>query len=66
MYQYEYEHIKTSDWYFSTGSLQHRRIIADRAREGWRYVGWVPTECLGPGTIREVDLVFEREEMKLE
>ena len=39
----------------------HRDIIVQRAAEGWRYVGWLPTTQRGTGQIDRIDLIFERE-----
>ena len=39
----------------------YREIIARRAREGWRYVGFLPAVQRGTGHIQEMDLVFEKE-----
>lgn len=39
----------------------HREIIAQRAADGWRYVGWLPTTQRGTGQIDRIDLIFERE-----
>ena len=39
----------------------HREVIAQRAAEGWRYVGWLPTTQRATGQIDQIDLIFERE-----
>lgn len=35
--------------------------IEQRAKEGWRYVGYIPILQRGNGYIEEIDLVFEKE-----
>ena len=39
----------------------YRAIIEKKAKEGWRYVGYIPTRQRGTGHIEEMDLVFEKE-----
>ena len=41
---------------------RHREVIDARARDGWRYVGYVPMEYMGSGIPQWLDLIFEREE----
>ena len=38
-----------------------KRRIAQRAADGWRYVGWLPTTQRATGQIDRIDLIFERE-----
>ena len=67
MYVYEFERVSSqlSGWGFGSGnkygSGDYREIIARRAREGWRYVGFLPAVQRGTGHIQEMDLVFEME-----
>ena len=35
-------------------------VEAEKAKEGWRYVGFVPTKQRPTGHIQELDLVFEK------
>lgn len=66
MYQYEFERVCSdlSGWglmsgnKYGTGSYQE--IIEQRAKEGWRYVGFIPAVQRGTGHIEEMDLVFEK------
>jgi len=39
----------------------HRQIIDEKASEGYRYVGFVPTEISDYGKIKSLDLIFETE-----
>ena len=39
----------------------YRSIISERAKDGWRYVGCIPTKQRGTGHIQEMDLIFEKE-----
>ena len=40
----------------------YRDIINARAKNGWRYVGYLPTRQRGTGHVQELDLIFEKEE----
>ena len=39
----------------------HRQLIEENAREGWRFVTAIPSETDMPGRILHMDLVFEKE-----
>ena len=39
----------------------YRKIIDEKAAEGWRYVGYIPTRESMKGYLRELDLIFEKE-----
>lgn len=67
MFQYEYESIRcdfTGLGFFSGNVYEledYRQVIDQRARDGWRYVGYMPTKQRGTGHIEELDLIFEKE-----
>ena len=68
MYEYEFVSLETDygTGYSLVGGLRiatsgHRELIAQRAAEGWRYTGWIPTVQRATGQIDRVDLIFERE-----
>ena len=67
MYPYECERTSTDITGFGMlaepvpGTEEYREIIAQRAEEGWRYVGFLPAAQRGDGYLRALDLVFERE-----
>ncbi|MBQ2902056.1 MAG: DUF4177 domain-containing protein [Agathobacter sp.] len=67
MYKYEYETVSCTlgGWGPLSGNDyligDYRSIIDKRARNGWRYVGYVPTTQRGTGHIQEMDLIFEKE-----
>lgn len=67
MYTYEFERICThfEGWGPLDGNLyqteDHQRLILNRAKDGWRYVGFIPTSQRGSGQIQEMELVFEKE-----
>ena len=67
MYKYEYETVRyTLDgWDPLNGNDyeigEYRSIIDKRARDGWRFVGFIPTRQRGTGHTQEADLVFEKE-----
>ena len=45
------------------GKGDHHEIIEQKYREGYRYVGWIPTALgLSAGQIKEVELIFENME----
>lgn len=59
MYIYKYEEIEV-EGFFTNEYKGHREIIDKYAREGWRFVGTIPTEFRGHGVIERMDLVFEK------
>lgn len=67
MYSYEYERISSdiTGWGFSGNKYEtegYKKIIAQRAQKGWRYIGFIPVLQRGTGHIEEMDLIFEREQ----
>ncbi len=58
MKQYEYVNIKISK-FIGAKSEEHRQIIDEYAKRGYRYVGFIPTNINDYGKIKEMDLVFE-------
>ena len=60
MYEYEYATV-TAEGVVSTKFKEHREIIDRRAKEGWRYVGYVPVHLSSYGVPAQLDLIFERE-----
>jgi hypothetical protein len=53
-------------WGLGSGNLysiseDYRAIIEKRARNGWRYVGYIPTKQRGTGHTEEIDLIFEKQ-----
>lgn len=67
MYTYEFERISAglSGWGPFGGNDyvtdDYRPIILERARNGWRYVGYIPVSQRGTGHVEELDLIFEKE-----
>ncbi len=43
------------------GSEEHREIIDQHAKMGYRYVGYIPTSISDHGKIRDIDLIFEQD-----
>jgi hypothetical protein len=39
---------------------EHRAVIEDAAKQGWRFVASIPTRIAGSGKIMQADLVFEK------
>ncbi len=63
MYRYEYVPLNVGGgFWIGNQDYVHRQIIDQRAAQGWRYVGYVPSAFTGQGGTKEIDLVFEREE----
>jgi len=68
MYNYEYEKVvcELGGWGVFNGNVysieDYRTIIEERAKNGWRYVGYIPTKQRGTGHIQELDLIFEKKE----
>lgn len=66
MYKYEYEKVicELGRWGVFSGNVysieDYRTIIEERAKNGWRYVGFIPTKQRGTGHIQEMDLIFEK------
>ena len=65
-YEYEFERMElTAGGYSLFGGVGnhlegHREVILRRGRDGWRYVGFLPTAQRATGHVETVDLVFER------
>ena len=55
MYKYEYETVSCDfgGWGFVSGNVynieNYRSVIEKRAGDGWRYVGYIPTNQRGTG-----------------
>ena len=61
MYEYQYIELYTGGGFWLNNSEgTHREIIDREARDGWRYVGYVPLSFTGNGGIKSMDLIFER------
>ena len=43
-------------------SEEHRYIIDEYAEKGYRYVGYIPTVMSDYGKIKDMDLIFEKDE----
>lgn len=64
MYKYEYE--KVSCDFGGIGLFNgniyriedYKQIIEERAKNGWRYVGYIPIKQRGTGHIQELELIF--------
>lgn len=61
MKKYEYVNLKIGK-VFSSGSIEHRKIIDEFALKGYRYAGYIPTGMDSYGKINIIDLIFEIEE----
>ena len=62
MYESQYVELYTGGgFWIDNGSGAHREVIDREARDGWRYVGYVPLSFTSNGGIKSMDLIFERE-----
>lgn len=57
MYEYKYVEVKSGSFFIQSN---HREIINEHARAGWRFVAAIPSYNTAEGKIRYLDLVFER------
>ncbi len=60
--RYVYKEVKFQKGLIDSKLAEHREIIDEMAKEGYRYTGWIPTKVFGYGNIGEVDLIFEKDE----
>lgn len=62
MKKYEFVNVVFNNNYVANATMgEHRKIIADYAEKGYKYVGFVPTKQGPSGKIVEADLIFETE-----
>ena len=67
MYIYEYETVRCDfgGWGAFNGNVysigDYRAVINEKAKNGWRFVGVIPTKQRGTGHTEEMDLIFEKE-----
>lgn len=59
--KYEYVNIKNAT-FFTAKSFEHREIIDEYAKKGYRFICFIPTTIEGYGRITSFDLVFEKNE----
>ena len=66
MYEYSYEKVSCdiSGFGLLNGTIyvieDYKIVIEEKAKDGWRYVGFIPTKQRGTGHIQEIDLIFEK------
>lgn len=58
MKKYEYVSLHIGKL-FGSKSRDHKQIIDEYAKKGYRYVGYIPTNIADHGKIKDMDLVFE-------
>lgn len=56
--KYEYVPVHINN-IFGAGSEEHRGVIDEYAKKGYRYVGYIPTSISDHGKIKAMDLIFE-------
>ena len=58
----EYKYISLNiDRFFNSKSEDHRAIIDEEARRGYRYAGYIPTLITDYGRIKTIDRIFEKD-----
>lgn len=62
MKKYEYVNVRINK-FIGAISEEHRQIIDEYAAKGYRYVGFIPTNISDYGKIKEMDLVFEIDQL---
>ena len=60
MKKYEYVSLHVNR-FIGAKSEEHRQIIDDYARRGYRYVGYIPTIITDYGKIKDLDRIFEKD-----
>lgn len=61
-YEYKYEEVKFDIAVFRFEMKDHSTIIDRYAKQGWRYVGWIPLKCANDGrAFLSLHLIFEKE-----
>lgn len=61
MAKYEYVTI-SNEKIFGAKFTQHREVIDEYAKNGYRYIGYVPIKINDYGKFHEMDLIFEIQE----
>lgn len=61
MKKYEYVQVHIGK-FVGAKSEEHRRIIDEYAAKGYRYAGFIPTNMSDYGKIKDMDLIFEKDE----
>ena len=58
--KYEYVNVRNAG-FFTAESFEHREIIDEYAKKGYRFICFIPTSIEGHGRITSFDLVFEKD-----
>ncbi len=61
MKQYKFITIK-GDYLTGAVFIEHRELIQEYTKKGYRYVGFVPVEITDLGKLKKIDLTFKTEE----
>lgn len=59
MKKYKYHKINIDQRMFAPDSEDYREVIDTYAKQGYRYVGFIPSSIECDGLIVEIDLIFE-------
>ena len=63
MKKYEYVNVHIGIFFAGAASEEHRDIIDEYASRGYRYVGFIPTKIDSYGKFKDIDLIFEIEQI---
>ncbi|WP_312813453.1 DUF4177 domain-containing protein [Sedimentibacter sp.] len=58
---YKYIYIRATGAGAIFSQPNHKELIDQYSKEGWRFVTVIPAAINGHGVIKEIDLVFEKE-----
>ena len=61
MYKYEYVKVD-NEAIMASKFTKHRDIINQYAEKGFRFAGFIPIKSDGYGRIKEMDLIFEKQD----
>ena len=61
MKQYEYVALHIGKFLGGSVSAEHRNVIDEYAKNGYRYVGYLPTKIDDHGRMVDLDLIFEKD-----
>lgn len=60
MSEYKYVKLECENHKTTSSSvIEHKEIIDEHAKNGYRYVGYIPTKMGPSGKILSLDLIFE-------
>lgn len=58
-YKYAQTHINK---FVGTKTIPHRQMIDEYSQKGYKYIGFIPININEYGKIKDIDLIFEKDE----